>query len=94
MAAEITALELNGTWSLVPLPSGVIPIGNKWVYKIKRKSDGSIERYKARLVAKGYHQVEGLDYLDTFSPVAKLTTIRVILVLAASQLASSSARCK
>lgn len=83
MNAEIKALEDNHTWSIVDLPEGVIPIGNKWVYKIKRKSDGTIERFKARLVAKGYTQTEGLDYFDTFSPVAKITTVRLVLALAA-----------
>jgi hypothetical protein len=84
MDAEIKALELNNTWVLVDLPYDKHPIGCKWIYKIKHKSDGSIERYKARLVAKGYNQCEGIDYHETFSPVAKLTTVRVLLAIAAA----------
>jgi hypothetical protein len=84
MNAKITALEDNHTWLLTDLPPNKIPIGCKWVYKVKHKVDGSIEHYKARLVAKGYTQQEGFDYYDTFSPVAKLTTVRCLLALAAS----------
>jgi len=83
MQAEIKALKENQTWTLVPLPPNKVPIGCKWVYKIKHNSDGSIERYKARLVAKGFTQCEGLDYFETFSPMAKLTTVRCLLSLAA-----------
>jgi len=82
MQAEIEALNANNTWEFVDLPSYAISIGGKWVYKIKRHADGTIERFKARLVAQGFNQTEGLDYFETFSPVAKLSTIRVLLALA------------
>jgi hypothetical protein len=85
MKAEIDALEDNNTWKLVDLPLGKCAIGCKWFYKVKLKADGSLERYKAQLVAKGYNQSEGLDYYETFSPVAKLTTVRCLLVVAAEK---------
>jgi hypothetical protein len=82
MNAELSALAANNTWTLVPLPKSKKAIGSKWVYKIKYKSNGDSERHKARLVAKGYNQVESIDYYDTFAPVAKLTSVHLLLSIA------------
>ena len=82
MDLEIAALHKNHTWDLVDQPAVVNIIGCKWVYKLKHKPNGSIDRYKARLVAKGYHQTLGLDYFETFSLVVKTATIRIILTIA------------
>ena len=85
MDSEYKALIDNGTWELVDLPKGRRAIGTKWVFKTKRLSDGSVERYKARLVAKGFSQKKGVDFEETFAPVARMASIRVILAIAAHE---------
>jgi hypothetical protein len=85
MGKEYAALINNKTWHLVPSGRGQNIIDCKWVYKIKRKADGSVDRYKASLVAKGFKQRYGIDYEDIFSPVVKSATIRVVLSLAVSR---------
>ena len=84
MQEEIAALNKNDTWQLVPKPADAELVSCKWVYKLKRNADGTISRHKARLVARGFSQQYGRDYEETFSPVARMVTIRTIISLAAS----------
>lgn len=82
MKKEYQALITNGIWELVPPSPNQNLVGCKWVFRVKRQPDEKINRFKACLVAKGFHQRAGIDFHDTFSPVVKHTTIRVILCLA------------
>eukprot|EP00253_Pinus_taeda_P027007 PITA_27007 len=84
MVDEIASLHKKEAWDLVELPAGRKPIGSKWVFKKKTNAEGKGEKYKARLGAKGYSQVSGIDFGDIFSPVAKVTSIRLLLSVAAA----------
>ena len=81
--SEVESILNNHTWELVDLPPGNKPLGYKWIFKRKLKDDGTIDKYKARLVVKGFRQKESLDYFDTYSPVTRITSIRLLIALAA-----------
>ncbi len=85
MDEEMAALDVNATWELVVLPKDKKAIRCKWVYKVKHNAYGYVSRYKARLVAKGYAQTYGIDYEETYNPVAKMTNIRSIIAMAAAK---------
>ena len=83
MVEKMDALHSTSTWDLVTLPAGKSPVGCRWVYTVKIGSNGGVNRLKARLVAKEYTQIYGSDYYDTFSPVARMTSIRLLFSMVA-----------
>jgi hypothetical protein len=83
MIEEYQSIIKNDVWEIVPRPKNKDAVSSKWIYKIKHTADGSIEKHKARFVARGFSQKEGIDYEETFAPVAKYTSIRTIIALAA-----------
>jgi len=85
MDEEMVTLDANATWELVVLPENKKAIGCKWVYKVKHNADGSVNRYKVRLVAKGYAQTYGINYVETYCSLAKMTTIRAIIAMAVTK---------
>ena len=85
MEEEYNSLIKNNTWDLVSLPRGRKVVWCKWIYRTKFVVDGSVDKYKAQLVAKGFSQVPGIDYTETFAPVAKMNSIRLTLAIVVAQ---------
>jgi hypothetical protein len=83
MVEEYDSIVKNSVWDIVPRPIDKSVVGSRWIYKVKQAADGSVEKYKARFVARGFSQIEGIDYGDTFAPIARYSSIRSILALSA-----------
>ncbi|CAM8957494.1 unnamed protein product [Rhodiola kirilowii] len=79
---EMDSIIGNNTWILIDLPPGHKPLGNKWIFRKKMKVDGTIDKFKARLVIQGFKQKYGMDYFDTYTPVARISTVRLLIALA------------
>ena len=80
---EYHSIMKNDVWEIVPRPEGKSVVTSRWLYKVKHVADGSVEKYKAQFVARGFSQVEGVDYDETFAPVARYTSIRALISIAA-----------
>ena len=83
MVEEYDLIVRNSAWEVFPRPEGKSVVGSRWIYKVKQAANGSVEKYKARFVARGFSQIEGIDYEETFSPVERYSSIRMILSLSA-----------
>ena len=83
MIEEYRSIMKTDVWDVVPRPEGKLVVTSKWIYKIKHAANSSIEKYKARFVARGFSQKEGIDYEETFAPIARYTSIRSVLALVA-----------
>ena len=83
MVEEDDFIVRNSAWEIVPRPEGKSVVGSRWIYKVKQAADRSVEKYKARFVARGFSQIEGIDYEETFAPVARYYSIQTILALSA-----------
>ena len=81
MLEEYDSIVINSSWEIVPRLVGKSVVGSRWIYKVKQAADGSVEKYKARFVSRGFSQIEGIDYEETFAPVAQYSSIRTILSL-------------
>ena len=83
MVEEYESIMRNDVWEVVPRPEGKLVVTSRWIYKVKYAADGNIEKHKARFVARGFSQVEGIDYDETFAPVARYTSIRTVMAIVA-----------
>ena len=83
MVEEYDSIVRNNAWEIVPRLEGKSVVGSRWIYKVKQAADGSVEKYKARFVAQGFSQIEGIDYEENFSPIARYSSIQTILALSA-----------
>ena len=83
MVEEYESIVRNSAWEIVPRPVGKSLVGSRWIYKVKQAVDGSVEKYKAIFVSWGFSQIKGIDYEETFAPVARYSSIRTILALSA-----------
>jgi hypothetical protein len=94
MLEEYKSILKNNVWDIVPRPKDKSMVSSKWIYKIKHAANGSVEKFKARFVARGFTQKEGIDYEETFAPVARYTSIRTIIALASILGEATSDGCK